>query len=150
MSTSPTAGTIPGVVFVVVHPSVSPFAVIGAGDPSSSRLVYAMVVGLLVVGLGFVLLGVWILRQTRADLEVLAPLERMGDRDWMKCDPAGQRRILDETRPAGAKPLWSEPSPPPLDAEFEQGDHPVTSFTDLGPGVVSEQDGPNLPTLSDP
>ena len=114
----------------------SPFVgVVGAGDPGSSRLVYAMVIGLVVVGIGLILLAIWILRQTRADLDVLAPLERMGDGDWKKRDPSTQRRMLDDVRPEGAQPLAAEPPPPPLDGDFEQADHAVTSFSDLGPGL---------------
>ena len=109
--------------------------VVGAGDPGSSRLVYAMVIGLVVVGVGLTVLAVWILRRTKPDLEVLAPLERMGDSDWKKRDPSTQRRMLDEVRPDGAEPLASEPPPPPIDADFEQADHPVASFSDLGPGL---------------
>lgn len=117
-------------------------AVILASDPESTRLVYSMVIGLVVVGIALILLGVWILRQTRSDLEVLAPLERMGDGDWRKRDPSTQRRMLDEVRPEGAQPLVPEPLAPPLDAEFEQGDHPVASFSDLGPGVGDESSDP--------
>jgi hypothetical protein len=115
--------------------------VVAAGDPRSSRIVYAMVIGLAVIGVGLVLLGVWLVRQTRPDLEVLAPLERMGDGDWKKRDPSTQRRMLDEVRPEGAEPLTPEPKPPPIDAEFE-ADHPVTSFSDLGPGLVAEHRDP--------
>jgi hypothetical protein len=116
-------------------------ALVAAGDPGSSRLVYAMVVGLAVIGVALVLLGVWLVRQTRPDLEVLAPLERMGDGDWKKRDPSTQRRMLDEVRPEGAQPLTPEPKPPPIDAEFG-ADHPVASFSDLGPGLVAEHRDP--------
>jgi hypothetical protein len=120
-----------------------PVAVLlGAGDLGSSRLVYGMVIGLVVIGFVLVLLAVWILRQTRPDLEVLAPLERMGDSDWKKKDPSTQRRILDELRPDGAEPLIPASRPPSIDADFEQADHPVTSFSDLGPGVVAETRDP--------
>jgi hypothetical protein len=119
----------------------SSVALVAAGDPRSSRIVYAMVIGLVVVGVALVWLGVWILRQTRPDLDVLAPLERMGDGDWKKKDPSTQRRMLDEVRPDGAVPLTPEPMPPPIDAEFE-ADHPVSSFSDLGPGLVPEQRDP--------
>jgi FtsZ-interacting cell division protein ZipA len=124
--------------FVAATPAV---ALVAAGDPSSSRIVYAMVIGLVVIGVALVLLGVWLVRQTRVDLDVLAPLERMGDGDWKKRDPSTQRRMLDEVRPEGAEPLTPEPKPPPIDAEFE-ADHPVTSFSDLGPGLVAEQKDP--------
>ena len=114
---------------------------VGAGDPGSSRLVYAMVIGLAAVGVALVALAIWIIRQTRTDLEVLAPLERMGDGDWRKRDPSTQRRMLDEVRPEGATPLSSEPMPPPLDDEFE-ADHPVSSFSDLGPGISNDSSDP--------
>jgi hypothetical protein len=116
-------------------------AVLGATDPGSTQLVYAMVGGLVIIGLGFVGLGVWLVRQTRYDPQVLAPLERMGDRDWRKRDGMTQRRILDEVRPAGAEPLRSHPDPPELDAEFELSEHPVPSMTDLGPGLAAPPPG---------
>ena len=125
----------------VAVPSVG-VAVIVASDPEASRLVYSMVIGLALIGVALILLAVWILRQTRSDLEVLAPLERMGDGDWKKRDPSTQRRMLDEVRPDGAQPLAREPMQPTIDAEFEQNGHPVASFADLGPGVVEELDDP--------
>ena len=128
-----------------VAPSAA--ALVGASDPRSSRIVYAMVLGLVAVGVALVLIGAWIMRQTRPDLEVLAPLERMGDGDWKKRDPSTQRRMLDELRPDGAAPLTPEPMPPPIDADFE-ADHPVSSFSDLGPGIVAGQRDPT-PTDSD-
>jgi hypothetical protein len=126
-----------------------------SGDPESTRLVYTMMVGLIVVGVVLVLLAVWILRQTRPDPEVLAPLERMGDRDWSKRDPSTQRRMLDDVRPDGAQPLATEPPPPPLDAEFEQSDRPVSSLSDLGPGLAPVERDPtpveaDSDALSDP
>jgi len=117
-------------------------AVIVASDPEASRLVYSMVIGLVLIGLALILLAVWILRQTRSDLEVLAPLERMGDSDWKKRDPSTQRRMLDEVRPDGAQPLAREPMQPTIDAEFEQNGHPVASFADLGPGLFEELNDP--------
>ncbi len=109
-------------------------AQIGATDPGSSRLVYAMVVGLAVVGIALVALGVWLIRQTRRDLEVLAPLELMGDPQWAKQDPATQLRALDAIRPAGARPLRFVASLPRFDAEFDLAPE-ITSLTDLGPGI---------------
>ena len=117
-------------------------ALVAAGDPESTRLVYAMVIGLIVIGLLLIALGVWIIRQTRVDLDVLAPLERMGDGEWKKRDRSTQRRMLDEVRPEGARPLTPATQPPSLDDEFELDEHPVTSFSDLGPGVLSEERDP--------
>jgi hypothetical protein len=120
----------------------SAVALVGAGDPASSRLVYSMVIGLVVIGLLLVVLGIWIIRQTRVDLDVLAPLERMGDSEWKKRDRSTQRRMLDEVRPEGARPLAPATQPPSLDDEFELAEHPVTTFSDLGPGVISEERDP--------
>ena len=92
-------------VVALLAPAPLAVALVGAGDPEATRLVYAMVIGLVVIGVVLIFLGVWILRQTKPDLEVLAPLERMGDGDWKKKDPSTQRRILDELRPEGANPL---------------------------------------------
>ncbi len=122
---------------------------LGAGDPGSTRLVYAMVAGLVAIGVLFVLLGIWLFRQTRYDPPVLAPLERMGDKEWRRQrDPATQRRVLDEVRPAGAEPLRHEPSPPNLDAEFELAERPVASMSDLEPSTQSV--GPSMSDLAPP
>jgi hypothetical protein len=101
-----------------------------------------MVIGLVVIGVLLVVLGIWIIRQTRVDLDVLAPLERMGDSEWKKRDRSTQRRMLDEVRPEGAQPLTPATQPPSLDNEFELAEHPVTTFSDLGPGVLSEERDP--------
>lgn len=121
------------------HP-VGVAAMLAAGDPRASRLVYAMVGGLLVVGVLLIILGVWIIRQTRQDRQVLAPLERMGDRTWFRSDPSTQRRMLDQVRPNGARPLRPEPLPPKVDLEFEQSVHSTAPFSDLGPGIDAEVD----------
>ena len=115
---------------------------IAVNDPGSTRLVYAMVIGLVVVGVALVLLGVWLVRQTRYDPPVLAPLERMGDDSWRTSDPATQRRILDEVRPEGAEPLAAGTAPPTLDAEFDAHDRPVPEFDDLRPGLSSSEPSP--------
>ena len=103
------------------------------GDPSASRVVYGAVGALLLIGVMLVLLAVWLVRQTRVDPELLAPLETMSDRKWRKLDPASQRRLLDDERPEGAHPLMTAPMQPSVDAEFESGVMPVSSFDDLVP-----------------
>ncbi|MGB0114406.1 MAG: hypothetical protein WBP59_14385 [Ilumatobacteraceae bacterium] len=111
---------------------------LGASDPGSTRLVYAMVAGLAILGIGFILLGVWLIRRTRVDPEVLAPLERMGDSDWLKRDTSTQRRLLDDVRPDGAAPLHEPKAVPRIDREFdEQAQQPAASLSDLGPGVIA-------------
>ncbi len=92
---------------------------LAAGDPDSTRLVYAIVIALLVVGIVLVLLAVWMIRRTRTDMALLAPLERMSDAKFRKSDPAGRRALLDEVRPPGAAvPPWPEP-----DDHLAGGDH---------------------------
>jgi hypothetical protein len=115
----------------ILHPASSTLAV---SDPGSTRLVYATIVGLLLIGFALVALGIWLIRQTRVDLPVLAPLERMGDRNWRRqTDPASQRRLLDEVRPDGAEPLRLQASPPAVDADFDVSQRPVASMNDLAP-----------------
>jgi hypothetical protein len=125
---------------------------LGAGDPGSTRLVYAMVVGLVVIGVFLILLGIWLFRQTRYDPPVLAPLERMGDKQWRRqSDPATQRRVLDEVRPVGAEPLSQESSPPGFDADFELHERPVTSMSDLSRPASSTNDlAPPIPESRSP
>ena len=82
--------------------SLGVLGLLGAGDSGSTRLVYAMVGGLLLVGFALVALAIWVLRQTRPDPALLAPLERMGERRWRRHDEQLRRQMLDEVRPAGA------------------------------------------------
>jgi hypothetical protein len=112
------------------------------GDPGASRTVYAMVAGLVLVGLGFLVLGTWLIRRTRRDLEVLAPLELMGEASWAKHDPATQARMLDAVRPPGAQPLRRATSSPRIDADFDRAPE-ITSLEDLGPGLVLPAEGSN-------
>ncbi len=90
------------------------------GDPSSTRLVYALVIALGVIGVALLVLGVYLFRSTKVDPEMLAPLERMGERSWRKQDPASQQRLLDEVRPEGATPLWRAEPEPERDEEFDE------------------------------
>lgn len=100
------------------------------GDPTGERTVTAIVALLVVIGVGLVMLAIWLFRVTRPDPEVLAPLETMGSRSWRRADPVWQRRRLDEVRPAGAQPLQPSVAPPEIDAAFDDG--PAASgFDDL-------------------
>jgi hypothetical protein len=110
-------------------------ALVAVGDPSRDRTVYASIVLLVALGFTMIMLAVWLLRNTRPDPEVLAPLERMGQRKWRRADPVWQRRRLDEVRPGGADPLEPMSAPPATDAEFERGPQPI-GFDDL---VVSSE-----------
>jgi hypothetical protein len=105
-------------------------ALVAVGDPDRDRTVYAAIVLLVALGVGMIMLAVWLFRNTRPDPEVLAPLERMGERKWRRADPVWQRRRLDEVRPGGADPLEPTSAPPATDAEFERGPQPI-GFDDL-------------------
>jgi hypothetical protein len=105
-------------------------ALVAVGDPNRDRTVYATIVLLVALGFTMIMLAVWLLRSTRPDPEVLAPLERMGQRKWRRADPVWQRRHLDEVRPGGADPLEPMSAPPATDAEFERGPQPI-GFDDL-------------------
>ena len=99
-------GTIGGAVSVRYPTSSIESLFVGHGlmaaDTGSSRLVYAMVFALIVIGVVLIVLAIVVFRRTRVDLDVLAPLERMGSRKWRKGDPESRRQLLDAVRPAGA------------------------------------------------
>ena len=104
-----------------------------AGDAGSSRLVYAMVFALIVIGIVLIVLAVVVFRRTRVDPSVLAPLERMGSRKWRKSDEQSRRELLDAVRPAGAiGPSPSEPGdtavdlPPPVIEPTGESPHDAT------------------------
>ncbi|NNE12015.1 MAG: hypothetical protein HKN41_07185 [Ilumatobacter sp.] len=111
----------------VLTPMMSPATI---GDPEGTRTVTSIVVLLVAVGLALVMVAVWLYRTTRPDPELLAPLEVMGERRWRRADPVAQRRLLDELRPAGAKPLTPSAAPPVLDEAFEAGPS-APGFDDL-------------------
>lgn len=101
--------------------SVSDLALLAVGDPGRTRTVYAAIAFLVALGVGLSILAAWLVRSTRVDPELLAPLELMGDRAWRAGDPVWQRRRLDEVRPAGAEPLERMAPPPVADPEFDRG-----------------------------
>jgi hypothetical protein len=94
-------------------------AVVGAaGDTSATRTVYGMVILLGAIGVALVVLAIWLIKQTKPEPQLLAPLERMDDRAWRKQEPAEMRRDLDSLRPAGARPVRREKDVPDVDAEL--------------------------------
>lgn len=112
------------------------------GDPDGTRAVTSIVALLVVLGVGLVMLAVWLFRVTRPDPEVLAPLEVMGERKWRRADPVWQRRRLDEVRPDGAEPLQPSAAPPDLDEAFDLGPA-ATGFDDLQD--APDRDGVSIP-----
>jgi hypothetical protein len=103
---------------------------VAVGDPEGTRTILAIVVLLVVLGIGLIMLAVWLFKVTRPDDELLAPLEVMGERKWRRADPVWQRRRLDELRPDGAQPLQPSAAPPVLDEAFDAGPA-VSGFDDL-------------------
>jgi hypothetical protein len=93
-------------------------------------MVSSVVALLVVLGIGLVMLAVWLFKVTRPDDELLAPLEVMGERKWRRADPVWQRRRLDEVRPPDAQPLQPSVAPPDLDEAFDQGPS-ASGFDDL-------------------
>lgn len=104
-------------VFVATIPPM--FATIG--DPEGTRTVTSLIALLVALGLGLVMVAIWLFRTTRPDPELLAPLEAMGERKWRRLDPVGQRRRLDELRPDEAEPIDPSVAPPALDEAFDAG-----------------------------
>ncbi len=88
---------------------VAPIFVLSAsddiGDPSATRTVYLTTVILVLLGLALGTLAVWLVRRTRPEPELFAPLETMDTRAWRKMDADERRRQLDAVRPAGALPV---------------------------------------------
>lgn len=100
------------------------------GDPAATRTVYITVGLLVLLGVALAALAVWLWRRTRPEPQLLAPLEEMQTRRWRKQDPAGQRRALDASRPAGARPVRREAAEPAVDTDFGTT-RPVVGFDDL-------------------
>lgn len=119
--------TGPGVATTTTIPSMLLATI---GDPDGARTVTSIIALLVALGLGLAMLAVWLRRTTRPDPELLAPLEKMGERRWRRADPVAQRRALDEIRPRGAVPLTPSAAPPQVDEAFDAG--PTASgFDDL-------------------
>lgn len=111
-------------------PTRSGAALVAVGDPGRDRTVYATILLLVALGFALIMLAVWLFRNTRPDPDVLAPLERMGERKWRGADPVWQHRNLDEVRPHEADPLEPSSAPPATDDDFERGPQPI-GFDDL-------------------
>jgi hypothetical protein len=122
------------------YPTRAGVALVAVGDPARDRTVYATILLLVALGLALIMLAVWLVRNTRPDPDVLAPLERMGERKWRSADPVWQHRSLDEVRPREAKPLEPSSAPPATDAEFERGPQPI-GFDDLVASSTITVDG---------
>jgi hypothetical protein len=114
---------------------------LATGDTSASRTVYAIVVGLVLIGLLLIFLAVWLIRQTRVDLELLAPLERMSESRWRKGDTTTRRTLLDDVRPAGAPtPNWQDPQDSPVALDPPSSNDAVAPTDD----PIATEDPPSI------
>ena len=123
----------------VNEPTTVLTALVAAGS-DDARAVWSIVALLAVLGVGLAMLAVALVRLTRPDPELLAPLEVMGNRKWRRSDPVWQRRQLDAVRPADAQPLTTSPATPvPLEG-FEEGPAAggFDDLADLGSGVAND------------
>jgi hypothetical protein len=118
------------------------------GDDAASLRVYVVIAVLIVIGVLLIALAVWLVRQTRPDPELLAPLERMDARQWRKLGPQDRRRALDDVRPAGAIPLDRAKSEPKVDQDFA-ATRPVRDFSDLADTPATEPAGTPAGTSND-
>lgn len=138
--------------FVSVEALTELTAVVGtAGDTSATRTVYAMVIGLGVIGVALVVLAIWLIKQTKPDPQLLAPLERMDDRAWRKQAPAEMRRDLDSLRPPGAQPVIRPKDVPALDAEVASNGSALGDRDDRTAEPASEENrSDGVPSRVDP
>lgn len=120
------------------------------GDPAGTRTVTAIVALLVALGLALLMVAVWMFRRTRPDPELLAPLEAMGERKWLRRDPVWQRRRLDELRPNGARPLDPSAAPPDVDEAFDRGHPAAAGFEDLQDQSVPPEGEPVDPFARPP
>lgn len=74
-------------------------------DADSTRKVYLLAAGLAGLGIALIAITVWFWRNTRHDPELLAPLEAMGERAFVKLDSKARQQILDAARPPDAEPM---------------------------------------------
>ena len=102
-----------------------------ANSAAETGAVYGVVAALLLIGIVLAVLAIWLIRQTRPERELLAPLERMHDRSWRKQEPAQMRRDLDEVRPMHARPVARGRNVPEIDDEFAQSQPRLATFDDL-------------------
>ena len=118
----------------VLRDSVAGAAVDSAAETGA---IYGVVAALVLIGIALAVLAVWLIRQTRPESELLAPLERMHDRSWRKQEPAQMRRDLDEVRPTHARPVARGRNVPEIDDEFAQSQPRLATFDDLSVQHVS-------------
>lgn len=117
---------------------------IAVGDPSATRTVYLTTVLLVLLGLALAALAWWLVRRTRPEPELFAPLEQMESRAWRKLNDDERRESLDAVRPLGARVVTVD------DADDDQDrDHDVELDHDLDDDLELDLDDDDPTPASD-
>lgn len=106
-------------------------AALGAelSESEATLRVFLTAGGLAILGCLLLLFTIWWWRGTKPESPVLGPLEVMGDRRWQRAGDGERRRLVDETRPAGALGAVAA-APEPIDLSVLARDLP-SGFDDL-------------------
>ena len=99
-------------------------------DPQNARLVWIASGGLALVGVALLVGTVLWWRSSRVEHPALGPLEVMSARSFFKAADGEQRRMLDEVRPDGAKPVGAQ-RPDPVDLSAAAAQSHAVGFDDL-------------------
>src|SRR5262245_11535188 len=111
---------------------------------STGTTVALLVAVLVLLGLGMIVLALWLVRSTRSDPQALGPLELMADRRWHKGDDDHRQANLETARPAGA---W--PPAPMVAFESADGDVAGTVSDASAAGVAAAEDTVDEPPAAD-
>jgi len=111
------------------------------GDPESTRRVYLVIIGLIVLAGLLTAFTVWFWRSTRPESKSLGRLEAMGLKRWDKADYSGRQQLLDDVGSfaGGDGPLLeAETYEPAVDEEAAK----LAEFAELADSVdaTSEPD----------
>lgn len=124
---------------------------------STARVVGLLAASLVLIGIVLAVVGVRLVKDTRADHAALGPLEVLGDRSWYRHDRARRTHDLDKARPAGAEPVAAAaavPAAPPLPidtitVERKSEDEPAAADPQPPPppqpGPLEPEPAPPLP-----
>jgi hypothetical protein len=120
-------------------------------DPHNARLVWIASGGLALVGTALLIGTVWWWKNSRVEHPALAPLEMMGVRRFAKAADGEQRRMLDEVRPDGAKPLRTHrPDPVDLRSAAESPDDGFDDLREMDPALhVAPDPATQFPSLEE-
>lgn len=96
------------------------------GDPSNERIVGAIVVALVLLGVVVVVVTVWFWRSTRPEPGALGPLEEMSRRRFARLPDHTQKERLDAVRVVGVDAVTSDVATvPPTPAQERDDTRPI-------------------------